>query len=135
MTEKAYQICFSWDRDVLKIVIAGTLLRADANDIAESVGEIFDRHKPAKVLIDCTGLDGRLSVVDTFFHVREHKISLHRPFKVAVLDRPENKDYYSFHETAAANVGLHPRFFGNHEEAVRWLQDEQKRTPHQSLRA
>lgn len=122
MTEKTYQIRSSWDKDVLKIVIAGTLLRADANDIAERVCEIFDRHKPAKVLIDCTGLDGRLSVVDTFFHVREYKTSLHRPLKVAVLDRPENRDYYSFHETALTNVGRHPRFFGNHDEALRWLQ-------------
>lgn len=122
MTEKAYQIRFSWDKDVLKIAITGTLIRKDANDIAERVGEIFDEHKPAKALIDCTGLDGRLCVVDTFFHVREYRTSLHRPLKVAVLDRPENRDYYSFHETAAANVGLSPRFFGNHDEAVRWLE-------------
>jgi len=123
MSNKSYEIRSSFDEDVLKVIISGSLAEKEAVDIAQIVYEIFDQYKPDKVLIDCTHLIGRLGVVETYMHVRESKPGKHRPSRVAVFDNPENKDYFSFHETTGSNIGLRARFFSDLAEALRWLNE------------
>ena len=126
---KSYEIFFSLDDDVLKIVISGSLVKGEAFDIAQAVYEIFDQYKPSKVLIDCAHFVGRLGVTDTYTHVRAIRPGKHRPSRVAVFDNLENKDYFSFYETTSLNVGFNARFFGDLAKAQRWLRDKPETLP------
>ena len=123
MSNKSYEIRSSFDEDMLKVIISGSLVKEEAINIAQTVFETFDLYKPDKVLIDCTLLTGRLGVTETFILVSKFKHSKHRPSRVAVFDNPENKDYFSFHETTGLNRGLSARFFSNLTEALRWLHE------------
>lgn len=123
MCHNSYEISSSFDEDMLTIKISGSLVKEETVDIARNVYKIFDHHKPDKVLIDCTTFTGRLGVVDTYRHVRAITPGQYRPPKIAVLDNPENKDYFSFQETTGSNVGLRSRFFCDLDEALRWLNE------------
>ena len=130
MSNESYTIHFSYDADVLKVVISGTLvtekttnMKGEAKNIAQTIYGAFEQYKPEKVLIDCTRLIGRLGVTETYFHVREIKPSQHHPARVAVMDIPENKEYFLFHETVGANSGLTSRFFGDQIDALQWLKE------------
>ena len=124
MSVDSYQIRVSRNEGRLLVFISGGLAepkKATANEIAAEVANLLEEYKPEKVLIDCTAFNERLSVFETYQHVREHKRSKHRPAKLAVLDTQENRDNYRFHETTGANAGLSSRFFPDFDEALRWL--------------
>ena len=123
MTDKTYQIDSLWDKDILIIVMTGKCSAENANEIARRVAEILDEYKPSRVLCDTTKLVGRLSVTETYYHVREYKPSKHRPEKFAVLDNQENKSYTTFHETTAANIGLRLTYFSDRNKAMEWLKE------------
>ena len=72
------------------------------------------------LLLDISDLHGRPGIVSTYYHVRE--CPYYDLFsKIAIIDRIENKDYYSFHENTANNAGHNIRYFTEAEEAMSWL--------------
>ncbi len=111
MNDGTYQIAVSWHEEVLQIVISGEVTAVTADELAQKVPQLIRAHKPGRVLIDCLAVQGRLSVIETFFHVRKYPPRNHFNPRVAVLDRAENESYYSFHEIAAANVGFQIKYF------------------------
>ena len=123
MNEKIYQIGISWNEDVLEIVITGQRSIKNAQEMAQDIFKILDEHRPDKVLVDSTKVSGRLEIAEIYFHVQQYPspIERHRPKKVVVLDKPENKSLASFYEVAAANVFLPMKFFTNKNEALKWL--------------
>jgi hypothetical protein len=121
MIHKAYDISSYWDGDVLTIVITGQLLRGNAKEIARDVIAVTNAHKPQKTLINCLELVGRLSTADTYYHVRNYPSERYPVPRVAILDKEENKNYYSFHETTANNVGIYIKYYNNSDEAMQWL--------------
>ncbi len=121
MQEKDYEVDVSWNEDILWIVITGKASEQNASEISRVAFEAAAEARPTKVLIDCTKLEGRLSVVDTYYHVREYPSQAYQVARSAIVDSPDNVTYYSFHETAAANVGAHMKYFTDTNEALGWL--------------
>lgn len=113
-------IIVSWNEDVMEIGITGQASKQNANEIAEHVIKMLSEHRPDKVSVDCTRLVGRLSLVNTYYHARHYPGQRHRPVKLAVLDVPKNKGYFSFHETTA-DAGAPIKYFTDSEKAVKWL--------------
>lgn len=121
MDGNTYQISITWNEDIMEIAITGQASKQNAHEIAQHAIKILSEHRPDKVLVDCTNLVGRLDLIDTYFHVRQYPSERHRPVKLAVVDIPENKGYFSFHETTASNAGVPIKYFTDSDEAVKWL--------------
>ncbi|MBN1546982.1 MAG: hypothetical protein JW902_10005 [Syntrophaceae bacterium] len=119
MSEKTYQIEVSWDEEILEIIIIGRASKENAGEIAQEVFRIAGENKPKRMLIDCRNVQGRLSIGDTYYHVRGYP---NVRIKAAVLDILENKSYYSFHEAAAKNLGFPIKYFNHVDGAKAWLQ-------------
>lgn len=122
MDENHYKVDVSWNKDILWITISGKATRQNASEMAKSVFGAQEELKPAKVLIDCTRLEGRLSITDTYFHVREYP-KLNHPTKRAILDRPENREFFTFHETTSINAGVLMKYFTDIDKALKWLNE------------
>jgi len=127
MNGKAYQVISSWDGDVLKIDMTGSItgpsILEDGQEMTRMTNALLDEHKPAKVLIDVRGLIGRFSIVDSWYHLNEYEPSQHIPHRLAVVDNPENREYFTFAETAGRNAGLQARYFEDIDSAKRWLSE------------
>jgi hypothetical protein len=121
MDDEAHQTSVYRLGDILAIGISGQATTGNASEIARRIISLISEHKPAKLLIDCTGLVGRLGTFDTYYHVRDYPRDTYRPGKTAILENPENEEVYSFHQTAAANVGFELHYFTRMEDALKWL--------------
>ena len=121
MGKKDYQVDKSMERDILFISITGKASKRNAGEIARIVFEAVQELKPIKVLVDCTKLVGRLSLTETYYHVREYPAQPHVVSKSAIVDLPENAEYYNFHQVTAANVGVPMKYFTDIDTAVEWL--------------
>jgi len=123
MAGKTYQLAVSRDEDVLIIIITGQLMKENAaqaaNEIAREVYEIIRRDNPQRLLVDCRALQGRLGIVETYFHSRKREEFLR--VKTAVVDVVENESYYSFHEITATNAGVLIKYFNDYDAAKAWL--------------
>ena len=107
--------------DILWIEITGKASSRNAGEIARTVFEAVQEHKPPKALIDCRKLVGRLSLTETYYHVREYPAQPHVVSKSAIVDLSENAEYYNFHQVTAANVGVPMKYFTDIDTAVEWL--------------
>jgi len=76
-----------------------------------------------KVLIDVRQFQGRMSMADTFFHVRRYPRDLPK-VTTAVVDTKANKLFSSFFERRRGNVGFSIRYFNDTPDALAWLQSE-----------
>ena len=122
MEENHYKVDVSWDKDVLLITISGKATKQNASEMAKSVFGAQEELKPPKVLIDCTELEGRLSIIETYFHVKEYP-KLKHPTKRAILDKPENREFFTFHETTSVNSGVKMKYFTDIDKALNWLNE------------
>ncbi len=41
--------------------------------------------------------------------------------RAVIVDRPENRSWYEFHETVSVNRGYHNKVFTDFDKAVEWL--------------
>lgn len=97
---------------------------ADARVAGEIVTGVFREiaaHKCSRLLIDVRDVKGRMSVWETFSLVSDHPPA--QGMRAAIVDRPENRDWYEFYETVSVNRGYHNRVFTDLDEAVAWLDD------------
>ncbi len=96
---------------------------ADARVAGEIVASVFREiaaHNCARLLIDVRNVEGRMSVWETF-----SLVSAHPPMqgvRAAILDRPENREWYEFYETVSVNRGYHNKVFTDFDKAVEWLE-------------
>ena len=120
MTDAAYGIDCSWKDDILRIVITGHTTVRNAGAIAQEVITLAAAQRATRLLIDARNLQGRLGITDTYFHVRDYPAEMPRT-RTAVVDLAENEPYWSFHETAAANIGFALRYFVDVDAAGAWL--------------
>lgn len=104
---------------VLKLTLRGEANQENADQIAQDVIAAGRGEGVKSLLIDVRELHGRLSVGETFFHVK--RFSTGPTKRVAVVDLPENASYYRFHENTAANAGRVLRYFNEIEAAQLWL--------------
>ena len=121
MDGENFKLSSAWHDDVLEFTLTGQISENNPLNIARQVAVQVNEDKPGKMLFDCRQFQGRLSTSQTFFHVREDYGAKHFPYKIAIVDNPQNSDYHSFHETAAVNVGLKLRYFTAIEAARDWL--------------
>jgi hypothetical protein len=117
---EGYNITTSWAGCVLEMRISGQMTSGNPEMIASDVFKIAEDNRPARVLIDVTGFQGRQNISDYFRDMKKFPL-VHYIVKTAVVDLPENKAMSSFQETAMVNVGFEIRFFTNLEKARAWL--------------
>lgn len=115
-----YAIATRLHDEVLEIEISGKGGGHNADAIAREVIEAVQSAKVNKVLIDVRPFQGRMSIAETFFHVRRYPRDLSR-VTTAVVDSKANQSFYSFFETAAVNLGFPLRYFNEAPEATAWL--------------
>lgn len=119
--EPSYSITVEATGDILELAIRGRATAENAAEIRDAVIDIAkDHQKP--LLVDVRGLAGRLSVSQTYYHVRNQPPAppIH---KTAVIDLSENAEYDKFHEVTATNAGLMLRYFNTPEEGRAWLRE------------
>jgi hypothetical protein len=114
-------LAVSHETGVLVLTLRGCATASNSTDIMRRVFEIIHEAKPTRLLIDCRAVEGRLDTLSTYSHVRGYPTLNHHPERIVVLERPENRDYYSFHETVAYNHGYHFRTMTEVNQAMQWL--------------
>lgn len=132
MDNGTYQIDVSWNGQLLEMTISGEATKDNGDAIALDVIRLVVQHKPDLLFIDVRKVKGRLGIIDTYFHVRDYPRPPHPVTRAAILELPENKDYYVFHETTARNAGMNVRYFVDFDEAMAWLQPHSDGHPEDS---
>lgn len=124
MSDPTYTIAVSWNNDILVLTLSGI---SDKQNIEAMIGKIVGlclQNRPARLLLDSRELNGRPGILDTYQLMKG--IPIEDNFivpKIAVIDTPENRNIFSFHETKIRNIGLDIRFFTAEDEALLWLSD------------
>ena len=122
MSNEAYQTAVSWNNDILVLTLSGLSSKQNSEEIAQTVARICLETKPAKLLVNCRDLKGRLGIFDTYQLFKNYplKDKFVVP-RIASVDVPENREQFSFFETEARNLGLDLRYFVTEAEALEWL--------------
>lgn len=118
-----YRITSSFIEGILEIKIIGKLSEINEYDLQKDLFTLVSGLKgPKALLIDMREMRGRPYIGATYHRVR--KAPYYDLFaKTAIIDLVENRTYYSFHETTAANAGHSLRYFNDRDDAVAWLKN------------
>ncbi len=98
--------------------------RQDQLDYYNELIAVYNQYRPHRVLIDETGVESRLRIVDLYSSSKEYGSVFPpeiRKLKVAVLDRGQSPERLKFWEDASNNRGFNFRGFLAVEEAEQWL--------------
>ena len=87
----------------------------------ESIAEQCKRTNKDKLLIDTTGYDVKVSVIDRFFFGTSSQIFAVHRIKVAFVCRPEQIDPRKFGALVAQNRGESIDVFTDFQSAEEWL--------------
>jgi hypothetical protein len=93
----------------------------EASQRFESIAEHCKRTNNDKLLIDSTGYDVKVSVVDRFFLGTSLQIFAGHRIKVAFVCRPEQLDARRFGRLVAENRGVTAEVFTDFQAAEEWL--------------
>ena len=129
MQNMEFKLTSSWNGNLLVIMISGICSKKVSKEIYQRVFKLYGEEKPERVLINCTELEGRSSIIDTYCNVREFGSIKNYPKKVAFLDKPENQSFLTFYETTAINAGFPVTCFTDFDKAMYWLGKESLSTP------
>lgn len=110
----------SIDGNLLKINISGPFESDRFQPILEQVWGWCQTPGVQKLLVDVRELDGRVSLGQTFFNIRQYPSGGTR-FRTAILELPRYMENAKFHDTAASNMGFSVRHFTDEAEAMAWL--------------
>jgi hypothetical protein len=105
--------------DCLVIRIIGN---ADAQVAGEIIGGVFREiaaSQRSRLIVDIREVDGRLSILETFNLVSSYPSM--RGLRAAIVDWPENSQWFEFYETVSVNRGYYNRVFTDMEKAKEWL--------------
>jgi hypothetical protein len=105
--------------DYLVIRILGSVDAQSAGDAVAAVLREITTHNCSRLLTDIREVEGRMSILETFRLVSDHPAI--QGMRAAIVDRPENSEWYEFYETASVNRGYHNKVFTDIEKAIEWL--------------
>jgi hypothetical protein len=87
----------------------------------ELIAERCKQAKGDKLLIDITGAEGKLSVVEKYLAAEESRIFALNGIKVAFIETPERMDPRRFFLLAARNRGVNVEAFTDLRAGEEWL--------------
>ncbi len=117
-----YQTSTSLNEGIIEIKITGEVTKASVKNMQNEIFAITKSKTSKAVLIDCRDVKGRFGVVEAYHRVRSYPAD--RPRMItAVVDTEENRDFQSFHENTATNVGQSMKWFSDIDAARAWLKD------------
>ena len=106
--------------EILALTLRGMISPANADAVKNDVARIAGAHDGKLLLVDISGIEKRPGVGETYFMVKRYP-PVARRFRIAVIDRPENRSFSSFHETVCFNDGFRVKHFHEPDEARNWL--------------
>lgn len=118
-----YNIEYKEEDNMLYFNLSGEVEEYMFSQLTESVLDIIQRSEAEKVLVNIQNLYGRLSLSEIVLHVDDYPGFLLKR-KIAVIEREENKAYYTFHQTVANNRGFRIGFFTDIDSALHWLLEQ-----------
>ena len=114
----------------LNVRVTGRFSLAEANKGLIQMFEAVARHRAARVLVDCSDLQGSITTMQNFDHatfaaemINEYShrgVSMATRFAYITVGAFSDPD--KFAETVAVNRGLDVRTFDNADDALRWLE-------------
>ena len=117
-----FDISSAQQEDVLTLAFSGVSTPQNAAAMTRRYFDIVLASGTKKVLADIRTLQGRLSIADTFFLLRDLPV---KPapvgIRTAVVESEKNRAYGIFLETTAANAGVEIKCFFDRAEALAWL--------------
>lgn len=115
-----YRLSSSVNDGIVEIVITGVLTENTIDMLHDEVLKIIREKNARAMLVDVRAVKGPNEITEAYFRVR----SIPPDIKIlpsAIVELPENRDFQSFYETTAANIGMSMRFFADIEDARAWL--------------
>jgi hypothetical protein len=126
--ERKWKISGKVIDDCLCITLLGSSSEEEIlNEITPTVLKLAGEYHTPRIFVDVRPFESRLGVVQTFLSVEEYPDFM-RFYKIAVVDIPENRPTFQFHELVAQNRGFNIRFFTDFETAKNWLLTDSTRT-------
>lgn len=120
-----YQLSTSMNEVILELVIKGDLTKNDIDHLHVEALEVL-REKDFKALLcDIREAKGPLDISDAYYRVRNIPLETVKvPAAIVFEIKLVNKEYQSFYETTAANVGQSLRWFADIGDAREWLKSK-----------
>ena len=123
MEEKThFQLSASVNGGIVEIVITGEISKDDLDALQAEVIAILREKNAKSSLCDVRDLKGPHDITGAYYRVRSIPADV-KILPSAVVDLSGNRDFQSFYETTAANVGQSIRFFSDIEAARAWLRN------------
>ncbi len=111
------------NEDFIYAIAIGRRTRATVAALTEEIGGALVKHRVTKVLVDVRQLVGWLTMVDSYYIVRDHFAPLRGRGiqRAAIVDRPAPPFHDRFLELVARNRGFKLRIFEDSQQAILWL--------------
>lgn len=105
------------------VVTRGEADRDGTIKMARAIAEALPEKKIKKVLIDHTNISAVSGeILDVYNRPKQfNEITKSQGIKVALIIKPEHRDFFSFLETVFINRGFMFMIFTNKETALEWL--------------
>jgi hypothetical protein len=87
----------------------------------ELIAEHCKRSNGDKLLIDITGAEGKISIIEKYLAADEARIFAQYGIKVVFIEAPERMDPRRFFLLAARNRGVNVEAFTDFQSAEEWL--------------
>ncbi len=108
--------------NILVLTSSGNLMDSEKKQFLEDFFSFVRENNPRYVLIDSRKLEGRFSIGDIFFQVKDISLRTDRTYeKVAIVERQEFHEKIEFYRVAAWNAGLRLNFFYDYDSALDWF--------------
>lgn len=105
------------------VVTRGEADRDGTIKMARAIAEALPEKKIKKVLIDHTNISAVSGeILDVYNRPKQfNEITKSQGIKVALIIKPEHRDFFNFLETVFINRGFMFMIFANKETALEWL--------------
>lgn len=114
-----WQIETALQADYLIVRVLGNADTQVVGDIVAGIFRAVEAHDHSKLFLDIRDLKGRPGVLDTFHMVSNYPST--KRLCTAIVDLPENRNWFEFYETVSVNRGYHNKVFTDVEQAREWL--------------
>ena len=128
----SFELDITNEQDYLIVQAKGDRSRKDVTALTQKVLDLCAEHQKERVLVDVSGLAGRLKIFESFQIVVDEFPALRKLGilkRIAIMDRDENLQRINFFETVARNRGFNVRAFATRDEATAWLAENPEQPP------
>jgi hypothetical protein len=115
-----YQISTSVNEGIFEFILTGEVTSSTTENLQKEIIAFITVRGAEKLLMDVRACKGSFEYAEAYNRVRKYPPYLFR-IKVAIVDVPDRKDFKSFYETTAINVGLRFKWFYDIDAARAWL--------------